>query len=69
MEPTLMTEVELDEREDEELLVHTWRVGQLRRLGIPGALAELFAGRVDWHEISDLVERGCPPALALSIVR
>ena len=69
MEPMLMTEDELDEQNEEELLVHAWRVGQLRRLGIPGALAEAFAGRVDWHEIADLVKRGCPPALALNIVR
>ena len=69
MEPMLMTEVEFDEQGDDELLVHAWRVAQLRRLGIPRALAERFAGRVDWHEISNLVERGCPPRLALNIVR
>jgi hypothetical protein len=42
---------------------------QLTRLGIPGLLAEDAAGHVDWHEIARLVQRGCPPLLALRIVR
>jgi hypothetical protein len=53
----------------DELLVHEWRVRQLTRLGIPGLLAEGAASRVDWHEIARLVQRGCPPLLALRIVR
>lgn len=69
MEPTLTAEIDLDDGGDEELLVHEWRTGQLRRLGIPGALAERFAGLVDWHEIAELVERGCSPELALEIAR
>ena len=27
--------------------VHNWRVAQLMRLGIPGALAEMYADRID----------------------
>jgi hypothetical protein len=69
MEPITMTEVDFDETTDEELLVHEWRTAQLRRLGIPSALAERFAGLVDWHEIAELVERGCSPELALEIAR
>ena len=43
---------------------------QLKRLGIPGHLAEgAAASHVDWHEIARLIQRGCPPLLALSIVR
>jgi hypothetical protein len=53
----------------DDLLVHEWRVRQLTRLGIPGLLAEGAASRVDWHEIARLVQRGCPPLLALRIVR
>jgi hypothetical protein len=53
----------------DERLVHEWRVRQLTRLGIPGLLAEGAASRVDWHEIARLVQRGCPPLLALRIVR
>jgi hypothetical protein len=48
--------------------VHDWRVSQLTRLGIPQALAEAYADRIDWHQIARLVGRGCPPQLALRIV-
>jgi hypothetical protein len=54
---------------DGEGLVHRWRVTQLKRLGIPGPLAEAEADNVDWHKIARLVQRGCPPTLALRIVR
>jgi hypothetical protein len=52
----------------DESLVHNWRVSQLKRLGIPGPLAETYADRIDWHQIARLVQRGCPPRLALRIV-
>jgi hypothetical protein len=48
--------------------VHEWRVGQLRRLGIPWLLAQKVADQVDWHQVARLVQQGCPPRLALSIV-
>jgi len=51
----------------EERSVHDWRVSQLTRLGIPGPLAEVYADRIDWHQIARLVQRGCPPPLALRI--
>jgi hypothetical protein len=50
-------------------IVHKWRVTQLKRLGIPEPLAEAAADDVDWHQIAKLVQRGCPPRLALRIVR
>jgi len=53
----------------DEMLVHNWRVSQLTRLGIPGSLAEIYADRIDWHQVARLVQRGCPPRLALRIVR
>lgn len=53
---------------DEHSPVHEWRVRQLTRLGIPAPLAGAVAGRVDWHQIAALVQRGCPPWLALRIV-
>jgi hypothetical protein len=51
----------------EKRLVHDWRVSQLMRLGIPGSLAEIYADRIDWHQIARLVQRGCPARLALRI--
>ena len=53
----------------EGLLVHDWRAAQLGRLGIPRALAEAYADRLDWHHVAKLVHRGCPPLLALRIIR
>ncbi len=52
----------------EELLVHNWRVDRLTRLGVPGSLAEVYADRLDWHQVARLVQHGCPPRLALRIV-
>ena len=52
-----------------DTLVHDWRVSRLTRLGIPGPLAEVYADRIDWHQVARLVRRGCPPQLALRIVR
>ena len=48
--------------------VHDWRVSQLIRLGFPGTLAEVYADRIDWHQIARLVRGGCPARLALRIV-
>ena len=55
--------------EEEELLVHDWRVARLAQFGIPPSLAEVYADHIDWHQIARLVQRGCPPRLALRIVR
>jgi hypothetical protein len=52
----------------EELFVRNWRVDRLTRLGVPGSLAEVYADRLDWHQVARLVQRGCPPRLALRIV-
>jgi len=52
---------------DEELLVHDWRVDRLTRLGVPVSLAQVYADRLDWHQVARLVQRGCPPRLALRI--
>jgi len=48
--------------------VHQWRASQLRRLGIPAPLAEVYADHLGWHQIAQLVRLGCPPRLALRIV-
>jgi hypothetical protein len=69
MEPTLMQEVEVDPRAEEQARVHDWRVERLRDLGVPRVVADLFADQVDWRTVAALVERGCPAALAIDIVR
>jgi len=45
-----------------------WRVSQLRRFGISGPLAGIYADRIEWHQIARLVRRGCPPRLTLRII-
>ena len=55
--------------DDDDLLVREWQVTQLTRLGIPWSLAQAAAGHVDRHQVARLVRRGCPPRLALQIVR
>lgn len=54
---------------DENHDVWQWRAQQLHRLGLSSLLSHAFAAVVDWHEFARLVERGCPPELALEIVR
>ena len=50
---------------DEKPLVHNWRVARLTGLGIPGPLAELNAGHLDWHHVARLVQPACRPRQAL----
>jgi hypothetical protein len=70
METTLMPDQELeDQKAEENRRVRAWRVEQLRRLGLASALAVAFADVVDWHALAALIDRGCPPELALEIVR
>ena len=51
----------------DDLPVHEWRVTQLTRLGVPRLLAEVYADRLDWHQVARLIQRGCPPRLAIRI--
>jgi hypothetical protein len=53
----------------DDRLVHRCRLALLTALGIPRPLAQATAGHVDWHQVATLVRRGCPPRLALRIVR
>ena len=48
----------------------SWRRGQLVQTGFSGALAERVADdpAYDLHALIELVERGCPPALAVRIL-
>ncbi len=68
--PTDIDQVEdVDVDSHEDAVVAEWRRGQLERLGVSRLLARIFASDVDWHEVERLVERGCPPELALAILR
>jgi hypothetical protein len=62
-------EFDADPGTDEDELVWAWREEQLVRLGLIPALARAFADVVDWHDMAALVRHGCPPQLALEIVR
>jgi hypothetical protein len=52
---------------EESVVVHAWRSERLHRLGVPALLADELADAVDWHQVADLVARGCDPLLALEI--
>jgi hypothetical protein len=57
-----------EDTDEETAAVHAWRVAQLTRLGLSCHVAAAVADRVDWHDVAELVRRGCPPALAVAIV-
>jgi hypothetical protein len=65
---TLTPTDECGVRPREEHAIQEWRAHQLQRLGLSRLLAYTFASRVDWHDVADLVGRGCAPELALTIV-
>jgi hypothetical protein len=44
-------------------------MAQLTRLGGPCSQAQTAADYVDWRQVAQLLRRGCPPRLALQIVR
>jgi hypothetical protein len=50
--------------------VQTWRRCRLLEAGFPAAVADAVAsdGRFDLHALLQLVDRGCPPELAVRIV-
>jgi hypothetical protein len=50
--------------------VVAWRIARLREAGVDPRLAQRLAGDCgyDLHALIDLVERGCPPALAARIL-
>ena len=56
-------------KECEETRVYAWRVEQLAKLGLSTMVADAVASFIDWHEVARLVQKGCPPELALEIAR
>lgn len=65
-----MTTAELQKTRVSDEEVVAWRVEQLMRAGSDQACAVILARRshVDLHEALDLLERGCPPKIALEIL-
>jgi hypothetical protein len=63
-----VVDIEAEENQEEQL-VNAWRAEQLVKLGLSNFIANAVATFVDWHEVARLVEHGCPPELALEIVR
>jgi hypothetical protein len=57
------------ERQSEQRALRKWQTAQLMRLGLSRRIAALFADSVDWHQLEDLLRRGCPLGLALEIAR
>ena len=64
----MRTERTHSERQREEVV--EWRRRRLLDAGFPSPLATVLAAdfRVDLHALFQLVERGCPPALAARIL-
>lgn len=56
--------------ETETERVERWRTSELMRVGFPGDDAVALAARldIDLHEAIELVQRGCPPQLAIRIL-
>jgi hypothetical protein len=68
MEDLELIEIE-SARESENTRVYASRVEQLAKLGLSTVIADAAASFVDWHDVASLVQKGCPPGLALEIAR
>lgn len=56
--------------QDEEKQVNAWRFARLVEANFPFHAANLLAeSDVDLHEAVELTAKGCPPELALEILR
>jgi hypothetical protein len=66
-QPDMKTAAYSEHRRDD---VFAWRRSQLVRSGFSERLAAHVAdeGRYDLHQLIELVEKGCPPELALRIL-
>jgi len=64
-----MTTAEIQARTELER-IESWRGERLRSAGFTPEAAEQLAGRhdVDLHDAIELVERGCPPDVAVRIL-
>jgi hypothetical protein len=60
--------IDIDSK-SEDVRVYAWQVEQLGKLGLSALIADAAASLVDWHDVARLVQKGCPPELALEIAR
>jgi hypothetical protein len=60
----------VDTGDEAQVGLVSWRRQQLERAGFDGELAATLAGdpRTDVHALLELIDRGCPPALAARIL-
>ena len=66
-----MSAAQVEESGSQEVdVVVSWRFEELLRAGADAGSALVLAGHteIDLHEATRLLERGCPPALALQIM-
>jgi hypothetical protein len=66
-----MTETQLQEREAAQKEILSWRLEQLKLAGYAPDEAKFLAQRndIDLHAATDLLRNGCPPELAVAILR
>ena len=64
------THLRLGEPDRLDAEVTAWRLRQLRAAGVEPPLDRALArdARIDLHAVIGLIERGCPPGLALRIL-
>ena len=65
-----MPAAEVDIRETELDRINRWRAEELERAGYDRRGAAKLAARhdIDLHQAVELLQQGCPPALALDIL-
>ena len=65
-----MSSAEIHTLETERERVERWRAETLERAGYDSVSALSLAGRpdIDLHHAIELVEQGCPPAVAVKIL-
>lgn len=54
---------------EDEVKVTSWNVEKMVESGLsPGDAIQLAEDGTDWHEVADLISRGCPTHLVLRIL-
>lgn len=54
---------------DEVLRVENYKIKQFLRMGFSITEAyDAVTSNVDWHDVEDLIDKGCDPAIAVEIL-